>query len=99
LATNGTDEVVISIGGKKHWLWSAVDQDGFVLDVLVENRRNTKAAKTSDAKASQGSGPYTACDDHRPAAILWRRKARHHAWRRTSFTQRLEQPRGEFTST
>jgi len=26
------DEVVISIGGKKHWLWRAVDQDGFVLD-------------------------------------------------------------------
>ena len=27
------DEVVITIGGKKHWLWRAVDQDGFVLDV------------------------------------------------------------------
>jgi putative transposase len=39
------DEVVISIGGKKHWLWRAVDQDGFVLDVLVQSRRDTKAAK------------------------------------------------------
>ncbi|OJF89638.1 IS6 family transposase [Pararhizobium antarcticum] len=39
------DEVVISIGGGKHWLWRAVDQDGFVLDVLVQSRRNTKAAK------------------------------------------------------
>lgn len=28
------DEVVISNGGKKHWLWRVVDQDGFVLDVL-----------------------------------------------------------------
>ena len=27
------DEVVITIAGKKHWLWRAVDQDGFVLDV------------------------------------------------------------------
>ena len=27
------DEVVVSIAGKKHWLWRAVDQDGFVLDV------------------------------------------------------------------
>jgi hypothetical protein len=26
------DEVVISIGGQKHWLWRAVDQDGYVLD-------------------------------------------------------------------
>lgn len=29
------DEVVVTIQGKKHWLWRAVDQDGFVLDVLV----------------------------------------------------------------
>jgi putative transposase len=39
------DEVVISIGGKKHWLWRAVDQDGRVLDEIVQARRNTKAAK------------------------------------------------------
>jgi putative transposase len=39
------DEVVISIAGRKHWLWRAVDQDGYVLDEIVQNRRNTKAAK------------------------------------------------------
>ncbi|RUM95071.1 IS6 family transposase, partial [Pseudaminobacter arsenicus] len=39
------DEVVITIAGKKHWLWRAVDQDGYVLDEIVQNRRNTKAAK------------------------------------------------------
>jgi len=39
------DEAVVAIGGKKHWLWRAVDQDGFVLDVLVQSRRNAKAAK------------------------------------------------------
>lgn len=39
------DEVVISIGGKKHWLWRAVDQDGFVLDVLVQSCRDRKAAR------------------------------------------------------
>ena len=39
------DEVVITIAGKKHWLWRAVDQDGFVLDVLVQSRRDRKAAK------------------------------------------------------
>lgn len=38
------DEVVIAIGGKKHWLWRAVDQDGFVLGVLVQSRRDAKAA-------------------------------------------------------
>ena len=39
------DEVVITINSKKHWLWRAVDQDGFVLDVLVQSRRNAKAAR------------------------------------------------------
>ncbi|CDN51358.1 IS6 family transposase [Neorhizobium galegae] len=39
------DEVVISIGGRKHWLWRAVDQDGYVLDEIVQTRRDTKAAK------------------------------------------------------
>lgn len=39
------DEVVVSIGGRKHWLWRAVDQDGYVLDEIVRVRRDTKAAK------------------------------------------------------
>ena len=39
------DEVVITIAGEKQWLWRAVDQDGIVLDVLVQSRRDTRAAK------------------------------------------------------
>src|SRR3954447_27016432 len=39
------DEVVIMIAGVKHWLWRAVDQTGIVLDVLVQSRRDAKAAK------------------------------------------------------
>ncbi len=39
------DEVVILIGGKKHWLWRAIDATGDVLDILVQTRRNAKAAK------------------------------------------------------
>ena len=38
------DEVCLMIGGKKHWLWRAVDQNGFVLDVLVQSRRDKRAA-------------------------------------------------------
>jgi putative transposase len=38
-------EAVITIRGKKHWLWRAVDQQGFVLDVLVQNRRDRTAAQ------------------------------------------------------
>ncbi|BDV36130.1 IS6 family transposase [Methylocystis iwaonis] len=39
------DEVLVSIAGTKHWLWRAVDQDGFVLDVLAQRRRDRKAAR------------------------------------------------------
>jgi len=38
------DEVVLTIAGVKHWLWRAVDQDGMVLDILVQSRRNKEAA-------------------------------------------------------
>ena len=33
------DEVIVSIAGEQHWLWRAVDQNGFVLDVLVQRRQ------------------------------------------------------------
>src|SRR4051794_29615768 len=39
------DEVCLMIRGKKHWLWRAVDQDGVMLDVVVQSRRDKKAAK------------------------------------------------------
>ena len=39
------DEVMITINGKKHWLWRAVDGDGFVLDAVVQSRRDRHAAE------------------------------------------------------
>ena len=39
------DEMVIVIRRKRHWLWRAVDNEGEVLDFLVQSRRNAKAAK------------------------------------------------------
>src|SRR5215213_7987751 len=39
------DEVAVRIAEKKHWLWRAVDQDGVVLDILVQSRRDKHAAK------------------------------------------------------
>jgi putative transposase len=40
------DEVFLTIHGKHHYFWRAVDQDGHVLDILVHRRRDQKAAKT-----------------------------------------------------
>ncbi len=48
------DEVVLTIRGKKHSLWRAVDQDGNVLDILVQSRRNKKAAKRFFRKLLKG---------------------------------------------
>ncbi|MEP5383240.1 MAG: IS6 family transposase [Shimia thalassica] len=39
------DEVVMRIKGTKLWLWRAVDQDGIVLDEILQHRRDKKAAK------------------------------------------------------
>ena len=48
------DEVVLTIRGKQHYLWRAVDQDGNVLDILVQSRRNKKAAKRFFRKLLKG---------------------------------------------
>src|SRR3712207_4556225 len=39
------DKAAIKIAGVQHWLWRAVDQNGMVLDVLVQRRRDKRAAK------------------------------------------------------
>ena len=39
------DEVFIRILGVQHYLWRAVDQDGVILDILVQERRDGKAAR------------------------------------------------------
>ena len=48
------DEAAVSIRGKKHWRWRAVGQDGFVLKVLVQSRRNAKAARRLIRKLLKG---------------------------------------------
>lgn len=59
------DEVTISIAGRKHWLWRAVDQHGVVLDILVQSRRNAKAAKRLLRKLlkKQGMAPRVMITD------------------------------------
>lgn len=39
------DEVVVPINGVKFWLWRAIDENGNVLDILVQKHRNAKAAR------------------------------------------------------
>ena len=39
------DEVFVTINGQHYYLWRAVDSEGLVLDILMQTRRNAKAAK------------------------------------------------------
>ena len=48
------DEVVLTIKGKHHYLWRAVDQNGQVLDILMQSRRNRQAAKRFFRKLLKG---------------------------------------------
>ena len=48
------DEVVLTIKGERHYLWRAVDQDGNVLDILVQRRRDKRAAKKFFRKLLKG---------------------------------------------
>ncbi len=48
------DEVFISISGKRHYLWRAVDQDGDVLDILLQKRWDKRAAKRFFKKVLKG---------------------------------------------
>jgi putative transposase len=48
------DEVFLTINGVPHYLWRAVDQDDNVLDILVQSRRNKKAAKKFFRKLLKG---------------------------------------------
>ena len=49
------DEVFIRIQGVQHYLWRAVDQDGVVLDILVQARRDGQAAKRFFKRLLTGS--------------------------------------------
>ena len=44
----------LTINGKRHYLWRAVDQDDNVLDILVQSRRNKQAAKKFFRKLLKG---------------------------------------------
>jgi putative transposase len=48
------DEVFLTINRAQHYLWRAVDQEGHVLDILVQSRRNKKAAKKFFRKLLKG---------------------------------------------
>lgn len=64
------DEAVFSIAGRKHWLWRAVDQDGYVLDELVKPTRYQGCQAGADQAAEETRPPTTQADHHRQTSVL-----------------------------
>ena len=50
------DELFVKVTGQRHHLWRAVDQDGDVIDILVQRYRNARAAKRFFHKLLKGQG-------------------------------------------
>jgi len=50
------DEVFITIQGEQQYLWRAVDQDGDTIDILVQRRRNQRAAERFFRRLLKGQG-------------------------------------------
>ncbi|MYL85152.1 IS6 family transposase [Desulfovibrio aerotolerans] len=57
------DEVVLAIGGKRRYLWRAVDNDGFVLDALVQSRREAAKRLLRKLLKRQGVEPRVMVTD------------------------------------
>ncbi len=50
------DELFVTIQGQRQYLWRAVDQDGDLIDILVQPRRNRRAAERFFRKLLKGQG-------------------------------------------
>ena len=59
------DEVFVKIRGERHYLWRAVDQDGDLIDILVQRYRNARAARRFFRKPLKGgSTPWRLVTDN-----------------------------------
>ena len=67
------DEVFVTIQGRHQYLWRAVDEDGDVLDILLQSHRNRRAAVRFFRKLLKTQGRNPSTTDHRPVALLRRR--------------------------
>jgi putative transposase len=67
------------IAGRQFWLWRAVDNEGEVLDLLVQRRRDKAAAVKLMRKLlkKRGFAPDVLVTDNRQASLLRRGKVRN----------------------
>lgn len=66
------DEVFILINGQQQYLWRAVDQDGDVIDILVQPHRDQRAAERFLSNALAWPGCRTNANHYRQTKKLLR---------------------------
>ena len=64
------DEMVVRIAGKRMYLWRAVDDEGEVLDMLVQRPTRRSGGAAADAQAAQEARLRAEIAGHRQAALL-----------------------------
>jgi putative transposase len=96
------DEVFCKMNGKPIYLWRAVDQSGEVLDILVQKRHDTKAAKRFFRKLLKGFRyvPRAIVTDKLPSYGAARKDvmpniAHHRGWRMNNRAENSHQPTRE----
>ena len=89
------DEIFVTMHGRRQYLWRAVDQDGDLLDILVQSRRDRRADVRFFRKVLKGQGrsPRRLVTD-KPGSPPYR-----HAVRGAPHSAVREQPRGGLAST
>ena len=71
------DEVFIRINGQQQYLWRAVDQDGDVIDILVQPHRDQRAAERFFRRLLRWPGRRTTADHYRQTEKLLRCHTNH----------------------
>ena len=73
------DEVFVTINGQRQYLWRAVDQDGDLIDLLVQPHRDGRAARRFFRTLLEEAAPGTIASRDRQAGQLPRRPSGRHA--------------------
>jgi putative transposase len=74
------DEVFVNIRGQRYYLWRAADQDGDVIDILVQRNRNAHAAKRFFRKLLKRQGNHAVAAGDGQAEELRHRSPDYHAF-------------------
>ena len=74
------DELFVRINGQQQYLWRAVDQDGDVIDILRQSRRDQSCSRAVPSQIVARSRQATIPDHYRQAEELCCRQSNDPAW-------------------